>query len=108
VSSKENTIGEGRHAHLKVIVNLYPVLPADYDAEFYKNIFGSFFPFLIGGVEGDGVMIQRMINRSIVIGGNVDDATAEWKHTYSHITLEYLCLIVPKTDRDRRTGNLYN
>ncbi|MDH3737764.1 MAG: LLM class flavin-dependent oxidoreductase [Alphaproteobacteria bacterium] len=66
---------------------------ADYDAEFYKNIYGSFFPFLIDGVDSDEAMVQRMVDLGIFIGGNVDDAIAQWKHTYERIPAEYLCLI---------------
>ena len=66
---------------------------ADYDAEFYKNIYGSFFPFLIDGVDSDEALIQRMVDMGIFIGGNLDDAIAQWKHTYERIPAEYLCLI---------------
>jgi alkanesulfonate monooxygenase SsuD/methylene tetrahydromethanopterin reductase-like flavin-dependent oxidoreductase (luciferase family) len=66
---------------------------AAYDAEFYKNIYGSFFPFLVDGVDSDEAMVDRMVDTGIFIGGTVEDTIAEWKHTYERIPSEYICLI---------------
>jgi len=66
---------------------------AAYDAEFYKNIYGSFFPFLVDGVDSDEAMVDRMVDTGIFIGGSVEDTIAEWKHTYERIPSEYICLI---------------
>ena len=66
---------------------------AAYDAEFYKNIYGSFFPFLVDGVDSDEGMVDRMVDTGIFIGGSVEDTIAEWKHTYERIPSEYICLI---------------
>ncbi len=66
---------------------------ADYDAEFYKNIYGSFFPFLVDGVDSDEALVDRMVDTGIFIGGTVDDTIAEWKATYERIPAEYICLI---------------
>ena len=66
---------------------------AAYDAEFYKNIYGSFFPFLVDGVDSDEAMVDRVVDTGIFIGGTVEDTIAEWKHTYERIPSEYICLI---------------
>lgn len=66
---------------------------AAYDAEFYKNIYGSFFPFLVDGVDSDEAMVDRMVDTGIFIGGSVEHTIAEWKHTYERIPSEYICLI---------------
>ncbi len=66
---------------------------AAYDAEFYKNIYGSFFPFLVDGVDSDEAMVDRMVDTGIFIGGTVEDTIAEWKHTYERMPSEYICLI---------------
>jgi len=65
----------------------------DYDAEFYKNIYGSFFPFLVDGVDTQDALIDRMVDTGIFIGGSLEDTIAEWKHTYERIPAEYICLI---------------
>jgi alkanesulfonate monooxygenase SsuD/methylene tetrahydromethanopterin reductase-like flavin-dependent oxidoreductase (luciferase family) len=50
-----------------------------YDAEFYKNICGSFFPFLVDGVETHDDLIDSMVGTGIFIGGTVEETIAEWK-----------------------------
>jgi len=66
---------------------------SDYDAEFYKNIYGSFFPFLVDGVDSQDALVDRMVDTGIFIGGTVEDTIAEWKHTCERIPAEYICLI---------------
>jgi len=66
---------------------------SDYDAEFYKNIYGSFFPFLVDGVETHDDLIDSMVGTGIFIGGSVEDTIAEWKQTLERIPAEYICLI---------------
>ena len=66
---------------------------SDYDAEFYKNIYGSFFPFLVDGVETHDDLIDSVVGTGIFIGGTVEETIAEWKQTIERIPAEYICLI---------------
>lgn len=63
---------------------------AEQDEEFYKNIYGSFFPPLVAGATN---MIDRMIDTGLFPCGTVDEQIAYWRHTLAQVPSEYLCLI---------------
>lgn len=63
---------------------------AEQDEEFYKNIYGSFFPPLVAGADN---MIDRILETGLFPIGTVDDQVAYWQHTLEQVPCEYLCLI---------------
>lgn len=63
---------------------------AAYDEEFYRNIYGSFFPFLVKGATD---MVDRIIETGLFPCGSVDEQIAYWQDILSKVPCEYLCLI---------------
>lgn len=63
---------------------------AERDEEFYRNHYGSFFPFLI---EGATDMVQRMIDTGLFPTGTVADQVAYWQALLDKVPCEFLCLI---------------
>ena len=60
------------------------------DEEFYRNIYGSFFPPLVAGATD---MIQRIIDTGLFPCGTVDDQIAYWRSALAQVPCEYICLI---------------
>ncbi|MGH7905232.1 MAG: LLM class flavin-dependent oxidoreductase [Candidatus Binataceae bacterium] len=63
---------------------------ADYDAEFYRNIYGSFFPPLIQGATD---MVDRIIETALFPCGSVDYHIDYWQSILDKVPSEYICLI---------------
>ena len=63
---------------------------AEQDEEFYKNIYGSFFPFLVAGADN---MVDRIVETGLFPCGTVDEQIAYWQDTLDKVPCEYLCLI---------------
>ena len=63
---------------------------AEQDEEFYRNIYGSFFPPLVAGATN---MIDRIVETGLFPTGTVDEQIAYWQDTLAHVPCEYLCLI---------------
>ena len=63
---------------------------AEQDEEFYRNIYGSFFPPLVAGATN---MVDRILETGLFPVGTVDEQIAYWKHTLAQVPAEYLCLI---------------
>ena len=60
------------------------------DEEFYRNIYGSFFPFLIAGATD---MVDRIVETGLFPCGTVDEQVAYWQAILDKVPCEYLCLI---------------
>ncbi len=63
---------------------------AEQDEEFYRNIYGSFFPPLVAGATD---MIDRIIETGLFPTGTVDEQIAYWRTLLERVPCEYLCLI---------------
>lgn len=63
---------------------------AEQDEEFYRNIYGSFFPPLVAGATN---MVDRMIDTALFPCGSVEDQITYWRAILAQVPCEYLCLI---------------
>jgi alkanesulfonate monooxygenase SsuD/methylene tetrahydromethanopterin reductase-like flavin-dependent oxidoreductase (luciferase family) len=63
---------------------------AQQDEEFYRNIYGSFFPFLVAGATD---MVGRITETGLFPCGTVDEQVAYWRDILDKVPCEYLCLI---------------
>ncbi len=63
---------------------------ADQDEEFYRNIYGSFFPFLVAGADD---MVDRIVETGLFPCGTIDEQVAYWQDILDKVPCEYLCLI---------------
>ena len=63
---------------------------ATQDEEFYRNIYGSFFPPLVAGATD---MVQRIIDTGLFPCGSVDEQIAYWRAALAQVPCEYICLI---------------
>ena len=63
---------------------------AEQDEEFYRNIYGSFFPFLVAGATD---MVDRIVETGLFPCGTVDEQVAYWQDILDKVPCEYLCLI---------------
>jgi len=61
-----------------------------YDEEFYRNIYGSFFPFLVKDATN---IVDRIIETGLFPCGTVDEQVSYWQNTLDKVPCEYLCLI---------------
>ncbi len=63
---------------------------AEQDEEFYRNIYGTFFPPLVAGATN---MLDRMIDTALFPCGSIDDQITYWQSILAQVPCEYLCLI---------------
>ncbi|MBM3558671.1 MAG: hypothetical protein FJX53_02010 [Alphaproteobacteria bacterium] len=63
---------------------------AEQDEEFYRNIYGSFFPFFVSGTTD---MVERIVQTGLFPCGTVDEQVAYWQDILDKVPCEYLCLI---------------